>query len=85
MIVLLVLGAVLVVAAVVLAASDQALARQAEHRASEYLAGPLGGPAVVRVHGEPFVTQAIRGRYGDVEVTGSPLLIGDINGAGLTV
>lgn len=83
MIVLLIVLAVVVVAAVVVAASDQAFARQAERRASEYLAVPLGGPATVRVHGEPFLTQAVRGRYGDVEVTGTDLTIGEIVGASL--
>jgi hypothetical protein len=80
---LLVVLAILVVAFVALAASDQAIARQAERRAAEYLAVPLGGPATVRVHGEPFLTQAIRGRYGDVEVTGTALRFGDVEGAGL--
>jgi hypothetical protein len=82
-IVLLVVLAVVVVAAVCVAASDQALARQAERRASVYLAVPLGGPATVRVHGEPFLTQAIRGRYTDVEVTGTELTIGQVAGASL--
>jgi DUF2993 family protein len=80
---LLVVLAILVVAFVILAASDQAIARQAERRASEYLAVPLGGPATVRVHGEPFLTQAVRGRYGDVEVTGTALRFGEVVGAGL--
>ena len=83
MIVLLVVAAILVVTLVCLAASDQAIARQAERRASEYLAVPLGGSATVRVHGEPFLTQAIRGRYGVVEVAGTELRMGEIAGAGL--
>ena len=66
---------------VALAASDQAASpAQAERKASEYLAVPLGGPATVRVHGEPFLTQAMRGRYGDVEVTGAGLRFGDDRG-----
>ncbi len=77
MLALLVVLAVVVVALVGLAASDQAIARQAERRASEYLAVPLGGPATIRVHGEPFLTQALRGRYGDVEVTGTALRFGE--------
>lgn len=84
MIVVLVILAVFVVAVVVVAASDQAIARQAEQRASEYLTVPLGGPATIRVHGEPFLTQALRGRYTDVEVSGTQLVIGEIRGAALT-
>jgi hypothetical protein len=83
-IVLLVVLAMVVAAAVLLAASDQAIARRAEERAAEYLAVPLRGPAAVRVHREPFLTQAFRGRYEDVEVTGTDLVIGEITGAALT-
>lgn len=84
LVLLLVVLAALGGAAVVLAACDQAIARRAEQRAAEYLTVPLGGPAMLRVHGEPFLTQALRGRYGDVEVTGTALRIGEITGAALT-
>ena len=37
---------------------------------------PLGAPARVSVHGRPFLTQALRGRYRDVEVRAPDLAIG---------
>jgi LmeA-like phospholipid-binding len=79
---LIVVGAVLLVLVLVVALSDRVLATNAERRASEYLSGPFGSPATVRVHGRPFITQALRGRYGHVEVVGG-LRIGDMTGATL--
>lgn len=61
---------------------DRVLAALAERKASEYLSEPFGHPATVRVHGTPFLTQALRGRYREVEVVGG-LRIGEINGATL--
>jgi hypothetical protein len=81
--VLLVVVALLVLVAVAIAASDQLIARQAERIAAQYLTAPLGGPASLRVHGEPFLTQALRGRYRDVEVDGRELRLGEIAGAHL--
>lgn len=61
---------------------DRVCAALAERKASEYLAEPFGHPATVRVRGTPFLTQALRGRYRDVEVVGG-LRIGEISGATL--
>jgi hypothetical protein len=61
---------------------DRTLAALAERKASEYLSEPFGHPATVRVRGTPFLTQALRGCYRDVEVVGG-LRIGDISGATL--
>jgi hypothetical protein len=82
LIALLVLAALAVLAAVTLPLVDRVLAALAERKASEYLSEPFGHPATVRVHGTPFLTQALRGRYRDVEVLGG-LRIGDITGATL--
>lgn len=71
---------VLIVAA--LPALDRVLAALAERKASEYLSAPFGHPATVRLHGRPFLTQALRGCYRDVEVLGG-LRIGEIRGATL--
>lgn len=67
------LAAVLTAAA---GAGDRALARHAERRASQFLTAPLGQAARVRVHGRPFLSQAVRGRYRDVEVSSSGLSLG---------
>lgn len=79
---LIIVAAVFVVLAIVLPLVDRVLAAQAERRASEYLSEPFGHPATVRVHAKPFLTQALRGRYSEVEVVGG-LRIGEINGATL--
>jgi hypothetical protein len=81
-----VLVAVLVVLAVVvlaIALSDRSVARLAERKAAEYLVAPLGDGATVRVHGEPFLSQAVRGRYREVEVTSSALRLGAFGGVSL--
>ncbi len=65
--VILAVAVLAIVLAIVL--SDRVIAGVAEQRAAQFLTTPLGGPATVRVHGSPFLTQAIRGRYADVEVT----------------
>jgi hypothetical protein len=74
--VLLIALLVLAVLAIALVVADRALAREAQRRASLYLTAPLGAPARVRVHGSPFLTQAVRGRYRDVEVRAHDLAIG---------
>lgn len=80
---LLVVLVVVAVLALVVVLSDRAIAGLAERKAAEYLTAPLGTAALVRVHGEPFLTQAVRGRYGDVEVTASDLRLGVLAGVGL--
>jgi hypothetical protein len=68
------------VLAVGLAFADRAAAGAAERRASDYLATPFGQPATVRVHGTPFLTQALRGCYRHLEVAGT-VRVGGITGA----
>jgi LmeA-like phospholipid-binding len=80
--VLVAVAAVLLLGGVALVLLDRVLANHAERRASEYLAEPFGHPATVRVHGSPFLTQALRGRYGHVEVVGE-LQIGGVAGVSL--
>ena len=80
---LLVVVVILIVLALALALTDRVLASLAEHKASEYLAEPFGHPPAVRVHGVPFLTQALRGRYRHVEVAGGGLQIGEMAGATL--
>lgn len=63
---------------------DRTAAALAERKASEYLSVPFGHPATVRVHGTPFLTQALRGRYGAVEVSGGGLRVGEMTGATLS-
>jgi hypothetical protein len=69
----LVVLAALVVAAVLV---DRFLLAEAERRASAYLSTPLGQTAELSVHGTPFLTQALRGRYRDLEVRAQNLPIG---------
>jgi hypothetical protein len=75
---------VLLAVALGVALADRVLAALAERKASEYLTEPLGRAATVRVHGTPFLTQALRGHYRDIEVTGGGLQIGEIGGAALS-
>lgn len=82
LIALIVVVAALALLALLLPLVDRLLAAHAERKAAEYLSEPFGHPATVRVHGRPFLTQALRGRYRDVEVLGG-LRIGDIAGATL--
>ncbi|MDT4918261.1 MAG: hypothetical protein QOI15_3147 [Pseudonocardiales bacterium] len=82
LIALIVIAGLLLLLAATLPLIDRVVAATAERKASEYLSEPFGHPATVRVHAKPFLTQALRGRYTDVEVLGS-LRIGDINGATL--
>jgi hypothetical protein len=64
--------------------SDKVIASLAERKASEYLEAPLGVPAVVRLHGTPFLTQALRGRYTEIEVSSVGLQLGEVSGASLS-
>lgn len=84
MTVVLVVVLVLAILAVAVVLGDRVCASLAEHKASEYLSEPFGHPANVRVHGSPFLTQALRGRYEDIEVSGGGLRIGEMAGATLT-
>src|SRR3954468_17708188 len=64
--------------------ADRMLLGLAERNASAHLSPPLGDRTVsVRVHGSPFLTQAVRGRYGDIEVTATDLELGVLAGATL--
>jgi hypothetical protein len=83
MLIILIVLAVLILLVLGLALADRILAALAEHKASEYLAEPFGHLPTVRVHGAPFLTQAARGRYREVEVSGGGLRIGEITGATL--
>jgi hypothetical protein len=82
LIALAVVAVLLVALALGLPVLDRVLADLAERKAADYLTGPFGSPATIRVLGTPFLTQVLRGRYRDVEVVGGPR-IGDINGATL--
>ena len=68
MLIALIVVAVLAAAVVGIGLADRSIAALAERAASTYLAEPFGQPPTVRVHATPFVTQALRGRYRDVEV-----------------
>lgn len=74
---------VLLAIALGLALLDRVGATLAERKASEFVSHPFGHPANVRVHGTPFLTQALRGRYTDVEVSGGGLVVGEMAGATL--
>ncbi|HJQ43716.1 MAG TPA: DUF2993 domain-containing protein, partial [Jatrophihabitantaceae bacterium] len=74
---------VLLALALAVALSDRILATLAERKASDFLSEPFGQPGSVRVHGTPFLTQAMRGRYTDIEVSGGGLVIGEMAGATL--
>lgn len=80
-----VIVAVLVRAVVVigLPVLDRLCVAVAERKAAECLSVPFGHPAQVRVHGTPFVTQALRGCYRSIEVSGGGLRIGEMAGATL--
>jgi DUF2993 family protein len=82
-VVVLAVVAVLAVLAVAVGSSDRVVAQLAERKASEFIATPLGPAARVRVHGTPFLSQAIRGRYRDVEVTSAGLQLGVLAGTSL--
>jgi hypothetical protein len=74
-----VLGAAVVA---VPAATDRIAAHVAEHRLADRLrcAAALAQPPAVTVHGIPFLSQALRGRYRDIEVSAT-----DVRRAALTI
>jgi hypothetical protein len=76
------LAVVVVLAVIIGAVADRRGHALAESKAAEVLAGPFGHPAVVKVHGRPFLTQALRGRYAHIEILGT-LRVGEMNGATL--
>ena len=77
------IAAVVVLVALLLVLADRQAAAMAQRKASEFLCAPFGRPVDVRVEGAPFLTQALRGRYRDVRVSGGGLRIGILNGASL--
>jgi hypothetical protein len=81
---LVIVAFVLLVLVLSVALGDRVCAALAERKASEFLSEPFGHPATVRVHGAPFLTQALRGRYAKVEVLGGGLRIGEMAGATLS-
>lgn len=80
---LVIVVAVLVVLGLSAALADRVCAALAERKASDYLTAPFGHPPTVRVHGTPFLTQALRGRYRDITVSGGGLRVGEMAGATL--
>lgn len=77
------IAVVLIGIAVALPMVDRLCVAVAERKASEYLSVPFGHPASVQVHGTPFLTQALRGCYRSVHVSGGGLRVGDMTGATL--
>lgn len=57
---------------------DARLREYAEARATQFLAEPFGQAPTVRIHGGPFLPQFLRGRYDDIEVTGSGLRLAEL-------
>lgn len=76
-----------VVLLVLLAILDRVGVVVAQRAAESKLAGyaQFETRPTVRVHGFPFLTQAIRGRYDDIEVSGKDVRLGDISRAKLDV
>lgn len=74
---------VLIGIAVGLPMLDRLCVAVAERKSSDYLSVPFGHPASVRVHGRPFLTQALRGCYRSVHVSGGGLRVGEMTGATL--
>lgn len=70
--------AVLVALGLSAALTDRLLAALAERRAAAALAAAFGSLPTVRFHGLPFLTQALRGRYREVDVTGAGLRLGEL-------
>jgi hypothetical protein len=69
----------------VLVIGDRITARYAQNTASDQLAvaAPFDRKPSVTVHGFPFLTQAVGGRYRDIEIAGGGLRLGNIKGASL--
>jgi hypothetical protein len=78
-----ILCALVIVLVLAVTLADRMCATLAEHKASEYLSEPFGHTPTVRLHGTPFLTQALRGRYTDIEVSGGGLQVGEMAGATL--
>ena len=80
-----VLIVVLLALAGVVVVGDRVAAAFAESQAADFLVvhAPFDEKPKVTVHGIPFLTQAAQGRYGDIEVAGGGLQLGDIHGASL--
>jgi hypothetical protein len=77
---------VLVVAILVLlGVADRVAAHYAQGAAGDFLAShaAFDQKPKVKVHGFPFLTQALSGRYDDVEVSGRGLRVGDFRDASL--
>ncbi len=66
---------ILVILAVGFVVADRALVHVAQQKIAIAIQddGHLANRPTVRVHGFPFVTQAVRGRYTDIEVTATDL------------
>ncbi|MGN6607107.1 MAG: LmeA family phospholipid-binding protein [Jatrophihabitans sp.] len=83
LLVVLAVVAILALLALALPLLDRAAVAVAERTSSDFLGQPFGSPPVVRIHGTPFLTQALRGRYRSITVSGGGLRIGDMRGATL--
>ena len=83
MLIALAAAALVLLVGVSLLYADRSVAALAERRAAEVLSAPLGHAVAVRVVGRPFLTQAARGRYGEVHVTSGGLTVGEMTGATL--
>lgn len=78
MLVVLVLVAVLALLTVAAFAADPLLSARVEQTASAHLSVPFTGGARLRLQHAPFLTQALRGRYRAVRVTGTGLQLGEL-------
>jgi LmeA-like phospholipid-binding len=74
---------ILIALALAVALADRVLMTLAERKASDFVSEPFGHAPLVRVHGTPFLTQVLKGRYRQIEVSGGGLQVGDISGATL--
>ena len=71
----------LAVLAVVLAVADRVAVRVAQDQIAQRLvdtAGITGGSVEVTIHGFPFATQVVRGRYTDIELQARDVALEDI-------
>jgi hypothetical protein len=73
----------LVALVAVLVVGDRIAATVAENTAASWLAkhAPVSGKPTVAVHHFPFIIQALRGRYDDVEVTSEAVTVGSVRNA----
>ena len=81
------LAVLIIILAAAAIAGDLFGRKYTERTASAQLAGfvPFQSPPSVRVIGEPFLNQAIRGRYDNVAITANDAKIGDIGPAPVDV